>query len=132
MAAIEMIEGIGPASAQKLRQAGIRTCEALLKRGASRKGRAQIAAASGFSSSQVLMRVRGVGSQYRDLLEASGVDTVKELRSRNAINLTAAMVRANREEMARTGRSHRPPGALHLSGRALGCAAQQLPPAITY
>lgn len=140
MAAIDTIEGVGPAYARKLRQAGILTCEALLKRGASKKGRKQIAEATGFSAATVLewvnradlMRVRGVGSEYSDLLEAAGVDTVKELRNRNAMNLTAAMVQANQEKIALTGRSivRRVP-AISMVERWVE-HAKQLEPVVTY
>ena len=113
MASIEEIEGIGPAFAGRFRGAGIRTCEALLAAGADPAGRRRLAEATGFSASTILdwvnradlMRVRGVGSEYSDLLEASGVDTVKELRQRNAVNLTATMVDVNDDAIARTAKS---------------------------
>ncbi len=103
MASIDYIEGIGPKNATKLRKAGIRTTEALLKRGASRKGRKEIAADTGLPERQVLewvnradlMRVKGIGSEYSDLLEAAGVDTVKELRRRSPRSLTSKMVEVN-------------------------------------
>ena len=92
MASIDAIEGIGVKNATTLRKLRIRTTEALLKAGATRKGRKELAAASGFSEHQILewvnradlFRVKGVGEEYSDLLEAAGVDTVKELRTRNA------------------------------------------------
>ncbi|MFP5310177.1 MAG: DUF4332 domain-containing protein [Actinomycetes bacterium] len=104
MASIDAIEGIGPRHAEKLRAAGVRTCEALLARGATRKGRKELAESTGLGDTRILewvnradlMRVKGVSSQYSDLLEAAGVDTVKELRRRNARNLTEAMEAANR------------------------------------
>ena len=94
MASIEEIEGVGPAYAKKLRAAGVRSTDALLKKGGAKKGRDALADATGFSSATILewvnradlMRVKGVGSEYSDLLEAAGVDTVKELRNRNAAN----------------------------------------------
>jgi predicted flap endonuclease-1-like 5' DNA nuclease len=103
MASIDAIEGIGHRYATKLRKAKVRTTEALLKTGATRKGRKELAEAAGFTEEQLLawvnradlMRVRGVGEEYSDLLEAAGVDTVKELRRRNAANLLTAMVDAN-------------------------------------
>ncbi len=52
-----------------------------------------------------LMRVRGVGSEYSDLLEQAGVDTVKELRRRKASNLTAAMVETNEAHIKKTKKS---------------------------
>ena len=106
MASIDTIEGIGHKQATSLRKARIRTVEALLKKGATRKGRREVAAATGISEKLVLawvnradlMRVRGVGEEYSDLLEAAGVDTVKELRRRNPANLLAAMVEVNRKK----------------------------------
>ena len=103
MASIETIEGIGAKYATKLRKARVRTTEALLKRGATRKGRNELAEETGLSNHQILewvnradlMRVKGVGEEYSDLLEAAGVDTVKELRNRNAANLLSKMVEVN-------------------------------------
>ncbi len=103
MAAIDTIEGIGHKQATSLRKNRIRTVEALLKKGATRKGRREIATATGISDKLILewvnradlMRVRGVGEEYSDLLEAAGVDTVKELRRRNPANLLAAMIEVN-------------------------------------
>jgi predicted flap endonuclease-1-like 5' DNA nuclease len=103
MASVTTIEGIGPRNAGKLQKAGIRTCEKLLEEGATRKGRNALAKETGFDAKQLLewvnradlMRVKGVSRQYSDLLEAAGVDTVKELRRRNAENLTKAMEDAN-------------------------------------
>jgi predicted flap endonuclease-1-like 5' DNA nuclease len=103
MASIDAIEGIGPKYATKLRKAGVRTTESLLKRGGDRAGRKQLLEETGFSSHQILewvnradlFRVKGVGEEYSDLLEASGVDTVKELRTRNVANLTTKMAEVN-------------------------------------
>lgn len=106
MASIDAIEGIGVTYARKLRKARIRTTEALLKRGATRSGRKQLSEDTGFTSHQILewvnradlFRVKGIGSEYSDLLEAAGVDTVKELRTRNAANLTAKMAEVNQKK----------------------------------
>ena len=103
MASVTTIEGIGPRNAGKLGKCGIKTCEKLLEEGATRKGRNAIAKEAGLDAKQVLewvnradlMRVPGVSKQYSDLLEAAGVDTVKELRRRNAANLTEAMEATN-------------------------------------
>ena len=113
MASIDTIEGIGLAKAKKLRAAGIRSCEALLKRGATKKGRNEVADATGFSAGSILewvnradlMRVKGVGSEYSDLLEAAGVDTVKELRRRSPANLTTKMIEVNDAKIKRTKKS---------------------------
>ena len=103
---IDTIEGIGPTYAGKLTEAGIETVEAFLERGASRAGRAGIAEATGLSEKQVLkwvnmadlMRIKGVGEEYSELLEAAGVDTVSELKMRNPENLTAKMEEVNGEK----------------------------------
>jgi predicted flap endonuclease-1-like 5' DNA nuclease len=100
---IEQIEGIGPIYAQKLLELGIKTTEDLLEQGKSRKNREELVEKTGISSLLVLkwvnmadlMRIRGVGEEYSELLERAGVDTVKELRTRNPKNLLAAMVQAN-------------------------------------
>jgi predicted flap endonuclease-1-like 5' DNA nuclease len=94
---IEEIEGIGPAYAAKLGEAGVKTTDDLLEQGASAKGRDTLAAASGLSTGQILkwvnhvdlMRLDGVGSEYADLLEAAGVDSCAELARRNPANLAA-------------------------------------------
>ncbi len=103
MASIDTIEGIGHRQATRLRKARIRTTEALLKSGGTRKGRKAIADTTDISEKLILewvnradlMRVKGVGEEYSDLLESAGVDTVKELRRRNAANLLTTMVEVN-------------------------------------
>jgi predicted flap endonuclease-1-like 5' DNA nuclease len=85
---VEKIEGIGPSYAQRLSLVGITNTDDLLRLGASRKGREQLAELTGLSGKLILawvnradlMRVPGIGEEYSDLLELAGVDTVKELR----------------------------------------------------
>ena len=106
MASIIDIEGIGPVYAEKLAAAGIKTTEKLLKEGGSRSGRKKIATDTGIDEKKVLrwvnmadlFRIKGVGEEYSDLLEAAGVDTVKELRNRNPANLHAKMTEVNAEK----------------------------------
>jgi predicted flap endonuclease-1-like 5' DNA nuclease len=100
---IEEIEGIGAANAKKLAAAAISTTAGLLKLCCDAKGRKATAEKTGVSEGQLLkwanmadlMRISGVGSEYSELLEAAGVDTVKELRNRNAANLAAKMAEVN-------------------------------------
>lgn len=100
---ITAIEGIGPVYQEKLAGAGIKTVEALLEKGASKKGRGEIAAASGISETLILdwvnmadlFRINGIASQFAELLKAAGVDTVKELRTRNPENLHKALTETN-------------------------------------
>ncbi len=103
MSNIAEIEGIGPAYAEKLGKANIKTVEGLLKDGASKKGRQAIAEASGIDEGKILdwvnmadlFRIKGVAGQFAELLKAAGVDTVKELRTRNAENLHTKLVEVN-------------------------------------
>lgn len=100
---IETIEGIGPAFGAKLKTAGITTTGALLKAGADPKGRKALAEKTGIDEAKIrdwcnmadLMRIKGVGEEYSELLEKAGVDTVKELRNRKADNLHAKMAEVN-------------------------------------
>ena len=100
---IEEIEGIGPANAKKLAKANIKTTNALLKLCCDRKGRKAVCGTTGCTEKQLLkwanmadlMRIRGIGQEFSELLEAAGVDTVKELRKRRADNLTAKMAEVN-------------------------------------
>ena len=96
-------EGIGEVYEAKLMEAGVGSMEALLEAGASKKGRTELAAKSGISEKLLLTwtnhadltRVKGIGSQYSDLLEEAGVDTVPELARRNAENLYQKIMEIN-------------------------------------
>ncbi|MET0065517.1 MAG: DUF4332 domain-containing protein [Candidatus Thiodiazotropha sp.] len=97
------IEGIGETYAAKLQGADVGSLEALLEKGSTKKGRKQIEEASGISGKLVLrwvnmadlFRIKGIGEQYSDLLEAAGVDTVPELAQRKPENLHAKMLEVN-------------------------------------
>ena len=97
------VEGIGEVYAAKLVEAGINTVEELLEAAKKPAGRAELAEKTGISPKLVLtwanhadlMRINGVGPQFSELLEAVGVDTVKEFRHRVAENLAAKMVEVN-------------------------------------
>ena len=106
MAKLEMVEGIGEGYADKLRGAGVATTEMLLEMGSTKKGRDDLAEKSGISSKLILewvnhadlFRISGVGEEYADLLEASGVDTVPELAQRRADNLHKKLAELNAEK----------------------------------
>ncbi|HEX9027848.1 MAG TPA: DUF4332 domain-containing protein [Anaerolineales bacterium] len=97
------VEGIGPTYAKKLTDAGVPTVEGLLEAGKAPKGRKELAEKTGISEAKILewvnradlARIKGVGSEYADLLEASGVDTVVELGKRVPANLTKKMEEVN-------------------------------------
>lgn len=103
---IEQIEGIGAAYGAKLRAAGVGTTAALLKAAADPAGRRQLAETTGIDGGRILawanmadlMRIKGVGKQFAELLEAAGVDTVKELKTRKAANLAARMAEVNAQK----------------------------------
>ena len=103
---IDEIQGIGPVFAEKLAAAGVNTVEGLLSEGASKPGRKKLAETTGIDEAKILnwvnkadlFRVKGIGPQFSELLEAAGVDTVKELRNRNAENLHAKLVEVQAEK----------------------------------
>ena len=100
------IEGIGQVYAAKLAAVGVKNTNDLLNKCATPKGRQEMEEATGIGHELILkwtnhadlMRVKGVAGQFAELLEASGVDTVKELRNRKAENLQAKMVSINEEK----------------------------------
>jgi predicted flap endonuclease-1-like 5' DNA nuclease len=106
VARIINVEGIGPVYAEKLRALGISSTEALLKAGATPKGRNELAEKTEISGKLILewvnhadlFRIKGVGEEYSDLLEEAGVDTVPELAQRNANNLFDKMKAVNAEK----------------------------------
>jgi predicted flap endonuclease-1-like 5' DNA nuclease len=103
---IDEIEGIGPAYKEKLAKAKIMSTEDFLTLCCDSKGRKAVAETTGIGETHLLkwanladlMRVSGIGPQFSELLEAAGVDTVKELRTRNAENLAAKMEAVNAEK----------------------------------
>lgn len=103
MGSIDTIDGLGRPEARALRKAGVRTTEKLLKWAGTRAGRRDLANETGLPAKQILewvnradlMRVKGIGEEYSDLLEAAGVDTCKELRNRNPESLLAKLTQVN-------------------------------------
>ncbi|TLU86196.1 MAG: DUF4332 domain-containing protein [Chlorobium sp.] len=103
MSKISEIEGIGESYAAKLQAAGIPTVESLLEKGAAPAGRKELAESTGISEKLILkwvnhadlFRLKGVGGDFAELLEVSGVDTVPELAQRNAGNLHGKMAEVN-------------------------------------
>lgn len=100
------IEGIGPVYAEKLIAAGIETADQLLEKCCAPKGRKQLSEETGISDKLILtwtnhadlFRIKGIGPQFAELLEASGVDTVKELSHRVPANLAAKMLEVNEQK----------------------------------
>lgn len=97
------IEGIGPAFAEKLKAANISTTVDLLSKAGTKAGRKTLAETTGIDEGKILTwvnhsdlhRIDGVAGQFSELLEAAGVDTVKEFATRNATNLEVKMQEVN-------------------------------------
>jgi nucleotidyltransferase/DNA polymerase involved in DNA repair len=103
MARIDQVAGVGRKQATKLRKAGLRTSRGLIETASTRRGRTEVAKATGLSPKDLqlwvhhadLLRVRGVGAEYAELLVAAGVDTIRDLRRRNATALLAKIIGLN-------------------------------------
>lgn len=97
------IPGIGPDVIDRLRSAGIRTTARLLDAAKGPKERKSLAEQTGLDEKRILswantadrMRIKGVGADYACLLQAAGVDTVKELKYRNPAKLVRTMAEVN-------------------------------------
>ncbi len=106
MAKVSEIEGIGEAYSGKLEGVGISSLEQLLEIGCTRKGRKEIADKSGITEKLILSwvnradlsRIKGISTQYADLLKYAGVDTVPELAQRKPENLQAKLEEVNEQK----------------------------------
>ncbi len=131
---IEQVEGIGAAYAAKLNEAGVKTTEQLLEQCATKSGRAKMAEATGISEKLILkwtnhadlFRVNGIAGQFAELLEAAGVDTVKEFRHRVPANLQSKLVEVNEAKNI----CNRVPSVAELE--KMIAQAKELEPIITY
>jgi predicted flap endonuclease-1-like 5' DNA nuclease len=103
---IEVIEGIGPADMAALSRAGVTHVRHLLQRAATPGGRETLARETGLSTAQLLewvnhidlRRIRGVGAEYSDLLEAAGVDSPVKLAQRSPARLAELLATTNAEQ----------------------------------
>ena len=128
------IEGIGPGYAARLEAAGVATPKQLLQVAGSRTGRKQLAEKAGISGETLLRfvnradlaRVKGVGTQYSDLLEAAGVDTTRELARRNPAHLLEQLTKVNGEKKL----VRQLPTPAQVEGWV--ASAKSLPPAVEY
>ncbi|HLF46063.1 MAG TPA: DUF4332 domain-containing protein [Chitinophagaceae bacterium] len=102
---IKQIEGIGTTYGERLTGLEIKTTEDLLIKAGTKSARQHLAEKTGIPESLILtwvnhadlMRIEGVAGQFSELMEAAGVDTVKELALRNPENLYAKMQEVNNE-----------------------------------
>ncbi|MBQ9185028.1 MAG: DUF4332 domain-containing protein [Bacteroidales bacterium] len=128
------IQGIGPVYAEKLIAAGVATVDQLLEKGSTPKGRKELEDTTGISGKLILTwvnhadlcRIKGIGPQFSELLEAAGVDTVAELAHRNAANLEKTMLEVNEKEH----RTKRVPTAAEL--QKMIDQAKELPKVVQY
>ena len=121
------IEGIGEAYAKKLEEAGVKTTDNLLEKAATKKGREKLAEETGISENHAdLFRIKGVAGQFAELLEAAGVDTVKEFRHRVAANLQPKLVEVNDQKNL----CNRVPSVSELE--RMIAQAKEMEPAISY
>ena len=134
MAKITAIEGIGDVYGAKLMEMGVKTTEQLLSKTADPKSRKELAEALDVSGKLVLnwanradlFRIKGIGEEYSDLLEAAGVDTVPELAQRNPENLHAKLLEVNAEKKL----VRRPPSLNQV--KSWVAQAKELPRVLTY
>ena len=103
---IETIEGIGPTYGSRLRNSGVNVVGDLLILGSTRRGRLDLSDKIGVAPTTIFkwvnradfFRIRGVGKQYSDLLESTGVNTVLDLSRRNPKKLYENLRETNREK----------------------------------
>lgn len=134
MAKLVDIEGVGPANAKKLLKAGVRSTGSLLKKGGTRKGREEIAALSKINKDLILQwvnhvdlyRIKGIGSEFADLLEGAGVDTVVELAKRDPKKLVETLAKVS----AKGNLTNRVPTEKMI--RSWVAQAKKLPRAVSY
>jgi len=128
------IEGVGDVYAEKLIAAGIKNTDNILEKCANSAGRKALENETGISGKLILkwvnhadlMRINGVGPQFSELLEASGVDTVKELRNRVPENLYKKLVEVNEQKNL----VNRVPALVEVE--KMIAQAKELPPKIEY
>ena len=103
MARIDQVAGVQVRQATRLRKAGIRTSKGLIESASTRRGRTQLSKETGLSPKDLqlwvhhadLLRVKGVGAEYAELLVAAGVHTLRDLRRRNPTALVAKIIGLN-------------------------------------
>ena len=103
MNSIDSINGMTHTEATKLRRARVRTTVTFLQIASTRSGRALLTKETGITSPKLLhwakraelMKIKNLGRDYADLLEAVGVESVSELKRRNPESLHEMMKNAN-------------------------------------
>lgn len=130
----DYIEGIGPMFKYRLSNCGVETINDLLARGTTQKDRDVLAKQSGISSNLLmkwinsadLLRIKGIGSEYANLLAAAGVDSVIELAQQSPNLLLVELLALNEEKKL----VRRPPAGSQVEDWVV--QAKQLPQLISY
>ena len=133
---IENIEGIGPVKGEKFRAAGIKDTDSLLINVFTPKQRKEFAGKTGLAEAQILKfanmvdlyRIKGIGSEYSELLEAAGVDTVPEFAKRKAANSWQVMANLNKEKSSSDGHLQKLGIEMDRAGQSITPDAQVLVP----
>jgi nucleotidyltransferase/DNA polymerase involved in DNA repair len=103
MGRIDEVAGLGFRQATRLRKAGVKTSKGLIEEASTRAGRSALSKKTGLPPRDLkswvhhadLLRVKGVGGEYAELLVAAGVDTIRDLRRRNPTALVAKIISMN-------------------------------------
>ena len=136
---ISEIDGLTAFAATRLKKAGIRTMESLLEAAHSAKCRKELSAKTGFTEQQLLewanladyLRIPGMGAAKAELLRASGVSTVRELKHRNPARLAQAMREANEtRKLVRVLPAWRSTGAFGVNIHAMRPYTPHVPRAV--
>jgi hypothetical protein len=102
--AIADLQTLDPSAVSRLKDIGIRTTDKFLESARTPRGRRLLSEQIGCDERRILrwanlvdrMRIKGIGEDYAGLLEAAGVDTVRELKYRNPQRLAQAMADVNK------------------------------------
>ncbi len=105
MTKLNEIEGLDETMEEKLKSAGITSAEELVAASATKENRTDLAKKIDVPEKVILKwanradlaRIKGVGIEYADLLEAAGVDTIPELAQRKADHLLVKLTAVNEE-----------------------------------
>jgi predicted flap endonuclease-1-like 5' DNA nuclease len=105
VAKLSIIEGIKGSYENRLKYAGLRSMQSLLEVARTQKGRRRLSKKTGIPLNLIskwtkqadLLRIKGVGVSYADLLEAAGIESVPELARRRPENVWAKIVEVNQD-----------------------------------
>lgn len=99
-ARLEAVDGIGPAYAKRLMQAGVLSTAALVERGSTAAEITRLAEQTGLPTASIeswvkdadLTRIKGVGEEYMGLLNAAGIGSISGLATADPEELRSEIV----------------------------------------